>query len=523
MGTGTLAPIPSLSPFDGDVANLGAALGDLTLMRNYCMASDTFVSIAMDAQRPAKDYFKDLFKACNCAPVFSEGVLKVIPWSEISQVGNGTVYVAPTATGPIMDLTPHHFIVRSAGEPPLKIMRPRLFDTPNVVELQFISHDREYNDGSVMASDTALIAQYGPIHAQPEKNEWIHDGDLARRAVQLLLWGGDPTDPSASNRGTIPRNRYSFVLPPHFALLEPMDLITVTDLSQGVYRHPVRLLTLKEQTDMTLDCEAEDFIYGAHASPGPPISAATLPTTDTGVGNSNADPGAVNPPYIFEPIPTADPLADGNVRIWIAVSGPLKTYGGCHIWMSTDGGTSYGTAPVGPVSGSAVMGLTLNDLPNTADPDTTDTVNVNLLESNGVLSPFTNAQEDLFLSLCYITPGAAVLVNGQSVTVPYEFIAYSTANLTGTSRYALGTRLRRGVYSSPVVDHPASSKFAFLDAHIFKITLPLSYIGKTLYFKFTAFNTVGAQEQNLSQAIAYAYTVTGWPQLGSGGFYVNGN
>ena len=409
----TLAPFPSLSPFDSDVPGLNAFLGDLTAMRNYCMANDVFVSISMEAQRPAKDWFKDLFKASNCAPVFSEGVLKAIPWSEVSQVANGTIFTAPTANGPVFDLTTDHFIVKDAGAPPLKITRPRLFDVPNVISVQYVNRDSEYNDGTVMASDTGLIAQYGPIRSQPEKIEWVHDTALAQRVAYLLLWAGDPT--SSSGGGTISRLRYQFVLPQHFAWLEPMDLVTVTDISQRVYRRPVRMLTLKEQDDMTLECEAEDFIYGSHALPGPPISASVLPTSGTGVGLGNALPGPVNPPIIFEPVPAFDPQANGNIRIYIAVSGEGANYGGCHVQMSSDGGNSYQSQ--GAVIGSAVMGVSLADFPLHADPDTVDPLTVNLVESGGVLSSITQAQTDLFQNLSYIAGGGAATVNGQSATV----------------------------------------------------------------------------------------------------------
>ena len=511
----TFSPIPSLSPFDNDVPGVPAFLDDLTLMRNYCMATDTFVARSLEAQQPAKDVLRDLFKACNCAPVFSEGRLKSIPWSEISTVGNGVIYTAPTAQGPVFDLDQRHFIIKNSGDLPLKVTRPKLFDVVNVVSVQFVNRDREYNDSTAMASDTALIAQYGPIRSDPQKNEWIHDADLARRVAQLLLWGGDPTSPNGG--GTIARNRYSFILPPHLAaLFEPMDLVTVTDLTQGIYRRPVRLLSFKEQDDLTAEVEAEDFIYGAHASPGPPIDFAVLPTPTT-----NLVPGAVNPPFIFEPVPALDSASQDSVRLWMAVSGASPNYGGCHVWLSTDGGSSYRV--VGAIAGSAVMGYSLNDLPVAVSPDLTDSLSLNLAQSRGALDSFTSAEEDLLESLCYLSPGGSVNINGQPATVPYELIAYQTATLLGNGQYQIGTRLLRGVDGTPIVDHPIGSQFAFLDARIFKLTLDSSYFGQTLYFKFTAFNTLGQQEQSLADAVAYSFTPSAWPASGGGGgFYVNG-
>jgi hypothetical protein len=46
---------------------------------------------------------------------------------------------------------------------------------------------------------------------------------------------------------------------------------------------------------------------------------------------------------------------------------------------------------------------------------------------------------------------------------------------------------------------------------VFKLSdLDLSLIGKTIYFKFTAWNAYGAGEQGLDEATSYSYTIDGW-------------
>ena len=96
--------------------------------------------------------------------------------------------------------------------------------------------------------------------------------------------------------------------------------------------------------------------------------------------------------------------------------------------------------------------------------------------------------------------------------------------MLGNDQYNIGTYIRRGVYGTPDVDHPPGSNFALLNSQIFKITLPLSYAGKTLHFKFTAFNKLLAEEQGLSDVVDYPFTVFAWPPTGSGGgFYINGS
>jgi hypothetical protein len=71
----------------------------LELTRLQCRAGGLFGSLAMMSQQAARQWVTDLCDAADCAPVFSGHRLKLIPRSEVSAVGNGAVYVAPTAVG----------------------------------------------------------------------------------------------------------------------------------------------------------------------------------------------------------------------------------------------------------------------------------------------------------------------------------------------------------------------------------------------------------------------------------------
>ena len=59
----------------------------------------------MSSQQAASDYLETLYKAADAAPVFVGFRLFSMPLSEVSAVGNGAVYYAPTAGGPLLNLT----------------------------------------------------------------------------------------------------------------------------------------------------------------------------------------------------------------------------------------------------------------------------------------------------------------------------------------------------------------------------------------------------------------------------------
>src|SRR5215470_11621206 len=89
-----------------------------------------------------------------------------------------------------------------------------------------------------------------------------------------------------------------------------------------------------------------------------------------------ADPGDTNPPIIFEP-PAV--LSGGDLEVWLIASGGAD-WGGCQVWVSSDGNT-YALA--GTIYRGARQGILTAALPSHPDPDATNTLAVDLSESQG--------------------------------------------------------------------------------------------------------------------------------------------
>lgn len=501
---GILADEPNL--WGGASPGAGTNLG-LNTVRNYCQANGLAISDVLDAQDTPARYLEDLCDIANCAPVWDGVELDFIPYSEVSFYGNGASYVAPTASGPIFTLTAKNFLVGD-NEPPVTVQRARAQDNYNSLPIEFTDRSNMYNVNSVTVSDAMDITTQGPMPGASKSYHWIKDSGTATQVGQVLL----------KRNLMVKRRTYKFKLPASWGLLRLMDLILLNEPSLGAAPVPVRLTKITENPDFSLECEAEPFIYGASAPVIPAAVGSTTPPNNQPV-DSSVDPGSVNAPIIFEAIPAIS----SSPQIWFALSGSAQYYGGCHVWLSTDGGSTYNM--VGTAGGSNTMGLVYSaNYPSHADPDGTDTLNVDLTESLGSLTSFTNAQRDLFQSLCLLTPGGTVtLSTGQTLTIPYELIAYATANLSSANKYALPPTIRRGVFGTSIAAHNIGQSFSYLnDGFIFKLNMPQSWVGQTLYFKFTAFNIYGLQEQQLSSVTAYPFTPTGlvgwsWTPNGTAG------
>ena len=274
----------------------------------------------------------------------------------------------------------------------------------------------------------------------------ICDYDVASISGQLML-----------QRSVYIRNTYKFRLSWEYCLLDPMDLVTVTDSILGLSNAAVRITEIEEDENGFLQVTAEEFPLGLASA----VLYPTQPVTNNPI-NRNVAAVPVNTPVIFEP-PTA--LVGSTPQVWIAASGGSggvadPNWGGAYVWLSLDG-TSY--SQIGTINAPARQGVLTSTLASYsgANPDTTDTLAVNLAESGGVLSSGSAADAALGNMLCI---------------VDYELISYETATLTSANNYSL-TTLYRGLYGTAIAAHSSGAQFARLESAIFKYDLPSQYVG----------------------------------------------
>ena len=442
-------------------------IGDTDRYSNYCRAVGIFLSPAYTEQGEAQRNISELLEQTNSAAVFSQGRLKIIPYGDGSYSGNGAVYVADNKA--VYDLTDDDFIV-SGAQDPVKVERKTNADAFNQIQVEYLDRNNDYNVAIAEVKDQANIEQYGLRPKDAIKMHGICDAKVAQKVAQQLL-----------QRALYVRNEYEFKLGWKYCLLEPMDIVTLTDAGLGLNKTPVRITEIEEDEEGVLSIKAEDYPVGVYTVSEYPTQPSLGYSADY-----NVSPGNAHVPVIFEaPLQ----LTGGEPQIWLATAGG-DMWGGAEVWVSTDG-DSY--TRVGAVNHKARFGSLTAALPNGAVFDRTNTLGVEI--SAGQLTGGTEQDSRDLLTLCY--------VDG-------EFLAYANAELKGVGRYTLGN-LTRGAYGSTIDAHTAGSQFARIDEALFKYAVPRNWIGRTVWVKLVSYNVFSGGIQDLSEVPAYSYTIKGAP------------
>ena len=445
-----------------------ADFGSLTAFSNYCVAAGIFISSSYDTQKSGADAVNELALITNSAPVYSDGVLKIIPYQDSAITGNGITYT-PNIT-PVYDLTDDDFIVKSTSDDPVKITRKTVADAFNQVQVEFMNRANDYNVDIATAKDQASIEVSG---FRPQSVTQLHaicDPAIAQKVANNIL-----------QRVLYIRNTYEFTLGWRYGRLEPMDIVTLSDDILGFSRVPVRITEVQEDEEGNLAIIAEECNFGTASSSLYPHQG------NSGFShNYQVDPGNVSAPSFFEP--PVD-LTSNGLEVWAAMTGISSYWGGCSIWVSLDGSTYK---KQGQIFGGARYGTLTSTL------NSSNSLAIALSGTGGQMLSGTSQDAATLQTLCVVTDG-----------INTEYLSYQTATLTSANHYTL-TGLVRGAYGTHVYDKPATARFARIDDAIAKSgALDLSLIGKSIYFKFTSFNIYGGGEQSLADVSAYSYQITG--------------
>ena len=459
-------------------------LGPLTNLQSYCRATGMLVSPVIIDQTAASSHLGDLMKALGADFCWSQGQLSCVPYTDQVVFGNGATFI-PAALSPVYDLTPDDYLPNSgslgsgssSGQTPIAVIRKDSAQILNKVQVEFLDRANLYNPATISASNDAAIIE----------SKRLRLSDLRAHHFFCLRAAASVSASLQLAREQV-TTLYQFTLPPQFILLDPMDVVTLTEPNLGLVRQAVRITEIQENADRTLTFTAEDV---------PLTIGAPLYTRQASLGagrNDNADPGGINTPVIFEP---NDQLG-GGLEIWAALSGANPAlWGGCYVWVSYQEGGTY--QQIGEIIGAArqgVLSAPLGVYPQNLNGQTIDNSNVLAVDlgmSDGSLSSGASIDMTSLNTLCY--------VDG-------EIMAYQTANLTGPFQYGLSP-LVRGAYNSTIAAHAAGSSFVRLDASIFKMSYDQSRIGSKLYFKFQSFNIYGGGLQSLAGLSAVSYLITG--------------
>jgi hypothetical protein len=310
----------------------------------YCKASFLAFSPVLSNQEAANSILARWLQLTNSTAVWSGGKLKFIPFGDTPVTGNltppaGTYSFNPNVT-PLYNLADDDFI-HEDGKDPVEVVRSDPYASYNWQRLQISQRfdpiaGTSYATMPIDAWDQNAIELYGLRMASDITASEICDPFVGQVSAQLIL-----------QRGLYIRNTYNFKLSFEYCLLEPMDIVTVTDTSLGLTNAAIRITAIEEDDAGILSITAEEF-------PGGTATAVQYPVQgNMGVApNQAVAPARVNGPIIYEP-PAA--LTGGVAQVEAAVSGGIAPV----YLLAEDGSTGQHYTKQGTVAPVQASGTTV--------------------------------------------------------------------------------------------------------------------------------------------------------------------
>jgi hypothetical protein len=463
--------------------------------QTWCQAVGIGFSTVLNGTEAARSILERWLLVTSAAAVWTGSTLKIIPYGDSGWSGNPGweagagipfKYYQPNVK-PLFDLTDDDFLQASGSEDPVTVTRKDLADVYNTVRIDYQDRANQWNTNTAEARDDNAVELFGMRVQSVSANELTWRG-YADAAATLIM-----------RRNVQVRNTYTFKLPWDYAILEPMDIVTITDAVLGLDKAAVRITAIEEDENAHLTITAEQFTPGWIVPSLYPGQSSKQYTVDT-----SGIAGSVNQPAIFEPT-AALVVAKGGSGAYVAIGasgGPSGVYdpnwGGADVYLSVDNVTYV---KQGTITGPARQGILQALLPTYTggNPDTSSVLSVNLAECDGELETVTAADAAAARSLC------VVIDQNQE---GFELLSYQTATLTAANAYNL-TTLYRGLYGTKPCQHAVGALFLRLDQSVWEISLQPQYVGQQLYFKLQSFNVFNQGYEDLSSCTAYSYTPTG--------------
>lgn len=461
-------------------------LADMTAFTQYQSAQGLYFSPNLTAQEKATDIIDRWAQLANSWIYWNGTQVQFLPLGDSAISGNGCSYTPDLAPAYALQLS--DFI----GDVPVEVDRQDPADCYNRTVLEICDRSRGYVSNPVEYKDQYLVAKYGLRDDSSTQADEICNPAVGAIAVQLI-----------GKRAAYIRNTYRFKTSYRYILLLPGSIVTLTEPNIGLSSFPVRIRTVDEDDNGVLSFLAEELPAGIGTYfpiNGPPATVASTI-------NTNGDPGSVNTPAICEPAST---FAGQSVAL-IAASGGTN-WGGANVFLSLDG-TDF--SQIGTLSVPALQGTLTASLAaySGANPDTTDTLSLNVAEMGGSFPSVSHVNAQNATSLCWIAPQPSASGGDEVLSSAGELLAFGAVATTGTYTANL-SYLERGLYGTSGIAHNIGDQFTLFDTtgktgSTLQYALPSQYIGKTLYLKFQSFNVFGQGVQDLSTCTSYAFTPTG--------------
>ena len=225
-------------------ANLDSA-GSLADWGNYCQAAGLAMSLLLDRQQPCARWLEEIAQLAVTAVLWSGTSLKFIPFGDRPLSGNGAGWT-PNLTWQY-SLGDADFLDFGGDSDPVLLTRGDPAQATNWLSIEYMDSGNSYNPQILPVWDQGLIDQYGLRSEPPVSAHAFTNVTSATLSAQLML-----------QRKAYVRNTYKFKLGWRYSLLEPMDIVLLSDPMLGLSEAAVRIVQIEEDDNGELTVTAEE-------------------------------------------------------------------------------------------------------------------------------------------------------------------------------------------------------------------------------------------------------------------------
>jgi hypothetical protein len=226
-------------------ANLDLS-GSITDFGSYCQAAGIAMSLLLDRQQPCARWLEEIAELTVCAIVWSGSVLRIIPYGDGALSAYGASWT-PNLTWQY-SLGDSDFLDFGGGSDPVIITRSDPSQATNWLSVEYQDGDNNYNPQILPVWDQGLIDQYGTRTEPSVQAHEFTNPISATISAQLML-----------QRKAYIRNTYKWKLGFRYSLLEPMDIVLLTDATTGLQAAAVRITEIDEDDNGELTVTAEEI------------------------------------------------------------------------------------------------------------------------------------------------------------------------------------------------------------------------------------------------------------------------
>lgn len=425
--------------------------------RKYCKANDLLISSPSGetSQKKAQEIIKDICTLTDAYFFWSNNKFK-IRVKDNRQINDWR----PDNTV-VYDLGPDDMLLQSDGAC-VAFSRKDSSEVYNRFTVEFCNRSNSYENETVSYELSNDISKTGLRQMSTQNALYFYKKERAIKVCQML-----------ARKNERERNKYTIKLDWAYCILEPGDLVTLSDPIIGLNKQIAMVDTVTEAKDGSITVDCLQYIDGNYNAGIVDVSGSNYNYVDYNIEPSNTDR-----PIIFQP-PSAATLS-GN-EIWIALRGVDNTWGGCNILVANQD-ANYQS--LGQYRMSSSYGTLAADMASSNADSFTAVI---------------NGDFDNVTTLDAQNANSMMWIDG-------ECLSYTTArkNSNGTWTFS---GLIRGQYNTNIVSHRSGSTVVSCDGALYVIEITKKDIGRQLYFKFPSVNVFNSNPQNEADVDYYTYTV----------------